>query len=303
MESTQGMINTLNKYYLSKHRDYHFSILIPTWNNLGYLKNCIESINEHSFSQHQIIVFVNEGSDGTLEWLDQHRPDNLDYVHSPVNVGICYGMNFCRSMVKSDYIVYMNDDMYVLPAWDKELSKVIHSLDTRMFMLSSTMIEPVPTGNNCVIVKNYGSDLESFKKEELLRDYGEFRKPDWIGSTWPPTVLHLDAWDMVGGFSTEYSPGMYSDPDLSFKLLHAGVREFIGVGASLVYHFGSKSTGKVHKNKGRKTFLAKWGISSRDFRRTVLKIGENYHGSLPDPDYHFRNRFINRVKRILNSWD
>ena len=96
------------------------------------------------------------------------------------------------------------------------------------------MIEPVQTGNNCVVVKNFGTDLESFRKTELLDEYLALRKSNWMGSTWPPIVLHVDAWDMVGGFSTEFSPGMYSDPDLSFKLLQAGVREFIGVGSSLV---------------------------------------------------------------------
>ncbi len=296
------MIDTLKKHNRSKLQDYTFSILIPTWNNLDYLKNCIESINEHSTHRNQIIIFVNEGSEGTLEWLDKHRRDNLDYIYSPENVGICHGVNLCRSMIKSNYIVYLNDDMYVLPGWDKELNNVIETLGTKMFMLSSTMIEPVQTGNNCVVVKNFGTDLESFRKTELLDEYLALRKSNWMGSTWPPIVLHVDAWDMVGGFSTEFSPGMYSDPDLSFKLLQAGVREFIGVGSSLVYHFGSKSTGRVRKNRGRKTFLTKWGISSRVFRKEVLKIGETYNGPLPDPKTQLRNRFINRVKRILNSW-
>ncbi len=113
-----------------------------------------------------------------------------------------------------------------------------------------------------------------------------------MGATWPPVLLQVDTWDMVGGFSTEFSPGMYSDPDLSFKLFHAGVREFMGVGSSLVYHFGSKSTNRIQKNRGRKIFLTKWGLSSRVFRKEYLKIGEEYTGPLPDPDYQIRNRLI-----------
>ena len=46
-----------------------FSILIPTWNNLDFLKLCIESIRKNSCFQHQIIVYVNDGSDGTLDWV------------------------------------------------------------------------------------------------------------------------------------------------------------------------------------------------------------------------------------------
>ncbi len=296
------MIEKLTKYTHSKDQDYTFSIVIPTWNNLDYLQNCMESINKYSVRKHQIIVFVNDGSDGTLEWLNSQSPDNLDFIHSPENIGICYGMNLSRSLVKSKYIVYMNDDMYTLPGWDAELCKIIDALDTKLFLLSATLIEPLNSGNSCVMVKNYGSDLESFQKRELLKDHLDLRRPNWQGSTWPPTVLHRETWDLVGGYSTEFSPGMYSDPDLSFKLLQAGVREFIGVGTSLVYHFGSKSTVRVNKNKGRKAFLTKWGISSRIFRKEMLRMGESYEGPLPDPDPKIRKRWVSRIKRILNSW-
>lgn len=48
-----------------------FSILIPSWNNLPYLKCCVESIRKNSTFQHEIVVHVNEGRDGTLEWVRQ----------------------------------------------------------------------------------------------------------------------------------------------------------------------------------------------------------------------------------------
>ena len=63
-----------------------FSILIPTWNNLPYLKLCVESLRKHSDIQHQLIVMVNEGSDGTLDWV-ANQP-NLYYLASPENIGI-----------------------------------------------------------------------------------------------------------------------------------------------------------------------------------------------------------------------
>ena len=41
---------------------------------------------------------------------------------------------------------------------------------------------------------------------------------DWMGATIPPNIVHRDIWDLVGGYSIEYSPGMYSDPDFTAKL-------------------------------------------------------------------------------------
>jgi glycosyltransferase involved in cell wall biosynthesis len=46
-----------------------FSILIPSWNNLAYLRLCVESIRRHSAERHQVIVHVNDGSDGSLAWV------------------------------------------------------------------------------------------------------------------------------------------------------------------------------------------------------------------------------------------
>ena len=48
-----------------------FSILIPTYNNLEYLKVCINSIRKNSKFSHQIIVHINEGTDGTLEYVKE----------------------------------------------------------------------------------------------------------------------------------------------------------------------------------------------------------------------------------------
>jgi glycosyltransferase involved in cell wall biosynthesis len=296
------MNHPVRKYRHSPEREYTFSILIPSWNNLPYLRLCLESITQHSRYKHQVIVFVNEGSDGTLDWLKQSGMEDVDFIHSPDNVGICYAVNESRTLARADYLVFINDDMYVLPGWDEELLKRIDALESNLFMLSSTMIEPGDTGNNCVVVKDYGTDLESFRKDDLLRDLKTLVKPDWSGSTWPPSLVHVDTWDLVGGYSEEFSPGMYSDPDFSYKIFEAGARHFIGVGSSLVYHFGSKSTGRIKKNNGRKIFLSKWGITANTFRFKFLKMGKPCHGALPEPSLSVFQRVLNRVKAWINGF-
>ena len=272
-----------------------FSILIPTWNNLPYLKLCVESLRKHSDTQHQIIIMVNEGADGTLEWVTG-QPD-LEYVSSPENIGICYGLNLCRPLVKHGYILYANDDMYFLPHWDTSLRKAIGQATTNEFMLSATMVEP--RGDNpCCVIADFGDSLQSFREEDLLKAAGNLVREDWSGSTWPPVLLHLPLWDKVGGLSIEFSPGMYSDPDLSRKLWECGVRHFQGVGDSLVYHFGCKSTGRVKKNKGRHTFLMKWGLSANEFMSDYLHVGAPFMAQLPEVRSSGWKRFIGKLKLI-----
>src|SRR5690606_924217 len=123
---------------------------------------------------------------------------------------------------------------------------------------------------------------------------------DWNGSTWPPTIVHVDLWDLVGGLSIEFSPGMYSDPDFSKKLYEAGVRNFKGLGNSMVYHFVSKSTKRIKKNRGKRTFLLKWGITSRTFSEKFLKKGKVYNGEIETIKLDKKSVLINKLKKIIS---
>lgn len=259
-----------------------FSIIIPTWNNQAFLKLCVESIRNNSAYKHQILVHVNDGSDGTLNWVKENA---IEYTYSDSNIGICKAVNLVSKLATCNYVVFMNDDMYVLPGWDEQLVKEIDQLNTDCFMLSSTMIEPRDTKNKCVIVADYGSDAATFRQKDLIADYSSLKKEDWSGSTWPPNIVHRKWWEKVGGYSDEFSPGMSSDDDFAMKMWDAGCRMFKGVGKSRVYHFISKSTGRVQKNDGRKQFLLKWGIKQSTFHKYYLKRGEPFTGLLKAPDF------------------
>lgn len=249
-----------------------FSVLIPTWNNLPYLKLCVESVRKNSVLEHQIIVHVNDGSDGTLEWV---RQEGLDYTHSPENIGVCLAMNMMRRLVKKDYIYFINDDMYVLPQWDQVLMDEVKSLRDNLFYLSGTMIQPHHAKDVGLCI-NYGDSIETFQEKRLLEEYMQQPYPDWQGATRPPTLVHRDVWDLVGGYSIELSPGMYSDPDFTAKLLMVGVRHMKGLGKSRVYHFETKTTTRIKKNNGAVQFLLKWGISNSTMRNLITRQGEDW---------------------------
>lgn len=249
-----------------------FSIIIPTWNNLPFLKICVESIRKNSAFKHQIIVHVNDGSDGTLEWV---KAEGIDYTWTEKNVGVCLAVNMMRTKVKTDYIFYLNDDMYVLPGWDVALAEEIKSLPDNKFYLSGTMIQP-HWKLDVSINADYGTTPENFDEKRLLAEYKTYKKDDWQGATWPPSLVHRDIWDLVGGYSIELTPGMYSDPDFTAKLWLAGVRYLKGLGQCRVYHFETKSTTRVKKNDGTLQFLLKWGMTNSTLRKNISRIGEPF---------------------------
>lgn len=274
-----------------------FSILIPSWNNLPFLQKCVESIRKNSAFPHQIIVHINQGQDGTYDWVKSQS--DIDYTYSEENIGVCYALNTARTLIKTPYLLYLNDDMYLCPGWDTALLEEIKSIRHDLFFLSATVIEPVAS-SNCVIEKNYGQDIASFQEEKLLQEFNQWEKKDWSGATWPPNILPVKLWDYVGGYSIEFSPGMYSDPDFSMKLWKAGVRYFKGVSASRAYHFGSKSVGRVKRNKGYHQFIQKWGFTSSLLTKHMLQRGEDWQGPLPEFVMTNKLKWKNKFKELFS---
>jgi glycosyltransferase involved in cell wall biosynthesis len=260
-----------------------FSIIIPTFNNLDYLRNCIESIKKNSTYRHEIIPHVNEGKDGTIEYL---KKVNIEYTYTNYNSGICTGMNMAAKKAKTNYILYAHDDFYFCPKWDRVLKNEVDKIGHNRFYLSGTMV------NNGQIELNCGNDLDTFDEKKLLKKIDESNYYDFQGSTWAPHLIHKDIWNKVGGFSEEFFPGTGSDPDLNMKLWMENVRIFKGINNFKVYHFGSIVTRKYKNHptivtesgsRGAKIFLLKWGITINFFKKYIINSDTEYHGELKSP--------------------
>ena len=254
-----------------------FSIIIPTFNNLEYLKICLASIKKNSKFNHQIIVHINEGVDGTLEFI---KKNNYTYSFSKNNAGVCVAFNEATKLAKNEFIVLGHDDMYFCPEWDtiffNELNKIGEEVD---FFLSGTMVQPFDSYINL----NCGETYRDFNEKKLLNELPNIKYKDFQGTHWQPSLIPVKTWKKVNGFSEEFSPGLGSDPDFNMKLWQIGVRLFKGLGKSRVYHFSSVSLRKKAWNNGAKTFLLKWGISIKFFKKYYLKSDEPFQGLLGEP--------------------
>ena len=256
------------------------SIVIPTYNNLDYLKLCLKSLKKNSSFNHEIIIHINDGSDGTLDFI---KANNYKYTSSDDNIGLCSSINKAAKLVTNKYILYSHDDMYFCPDWDKVLSREVKSFDHDNFYLSGTMIEP----NSGHIIHDFGSNLDTFREDVLLSKYKNLNFYDHQGTHFAPHLVSKNMWDKVGGFSEEFNPGIGSDPDFNMKLWREGVRIFKGLNDFKVYHFGSLTTRKKKnfiQNRGDKTFLKKWGITTKFFKKHYLKSKTKYDGPLHEPD-------------------
>ena len=283
-----------------------FSVLIPTLDNLDYLKLCLRSLKENSKYDHEIVIHVNENHEDTIKFL---KDENFKYSHTSYNAGICEGVNLAAKLSTKQYILYAHDDFYFCPSWDIILFNELKYLKHKSFYLSGTMIQNGQVELDC------GDNIKNFNEKKLLSQYKNIKYYDFQGSTWAPHLIHKEIWDKIGGFSEEYFPGTGSDPDLNMKLWNIGVRIFKGLQDCKVYHFGSIVTRKFKdKNmktesgsKGDKIFLKKWGFKIKFFTKFYLRgcISKNgriycnkFDGPLQSPKKninYFYNLFLSKI--------
>ena len=272
-----------------------FSILIPTYNNLEYLKTCINSIKKNSYYNHQIIVHINEGSDGTINFIKQN---NIDYTFSKKNIGMPKALNKASLKSKHDYILISHDDFYYCPNWDKILYDEVLNIGHNNFYISSTMVGAGQVNFDA------GETINTFNEKKLIENIPYVETINFQGTTKCPGLVHIETWKKVGGWSEEFSPTGGDDTDFAMKLWKINIRIFKGMGKSLAYHFGSITTRKKNKSlftylgsRGNKIFLKKWGISINFFEKFYLNSGldnnknlifNEYDGVLHEPNKNYQ---------------
>ncbi len=272
------------------------SIIVPTFNNIRYLELFLSSIKKNSNYDHQIILHINDGTDGTLYYAKKNK---LDYTYTKSNIGLCSSLNKASKLVKTNYILYAHDDMFFCKNWDLFLENEVKKCHNNLFYLTGTNVSL----KNGLINYDCGSSFENFNEKKFDKFCDTDKSMDLQGSHWAPHLIHKNLWEEIGGFSEEFNPGDGSDPDFCMKLWNKKVRIFKTISKFKVYHFSSVTTrkGEISLNNGTKTFTLKYGFNPRFFRKYYLRGNEltYYDGPLQEPKINLRmliDYFINKLK-------
>ena len=278
------------------------SIIVPTFNNLSYLKFFLYSLKKNSSFDHEIILHINDGSDGTIDYASDN---NIKYTYSKNNIGLCSSMNKAYTLSTTDYILYAHDDMYFCENWDIFLINEINNQNDNLYYLSGTNV----SSRHGLINYNCGTSIENFDENKFLSFCKADKTVDLQSSHWAPHLIHRELWDKINGFSEEFNPGDGSDPDLCMKLWMHNVRIFKGVSNFKVYHFNSITSrnNNITLNNGSKQFLLKYGFTPRFFRKYYLKGNISiipYLGKLSTPKknlVYYYNLLICKLKLLYYS--
>jgi len=85
------------------------SLIIPHWNGIDVLSECIDSLNNTEYSNFEIIVVDNASSDDSVNWIKNNYP-KINIVQNDKNYGYAGGCNRGIKTSKGDYIVFLNND-------------------------------------------------------------------------------------------------------------------------------------------------------------------------------------------------
>jgi GT2 family glycosyltransferase len=102
------------------------AVNIVTFNSAGDIGACLQSLHGQKFQDFRIHIFDNASSDDTLKII--HSVDWEAIIRSPVNTGFCKAHNELARRFPSEYVLFLNPDTVLEPAFLQEL---VAGLDAR----------------------------------------------------------------------------------------------------------------------------------------------------------------------------
>ena len=213
---------------------------IPSKNNLRYLKPCIKSIQDNSYYPNEILVYVDQDNDGTVEWLEtQNVRFIINASTEPKGIGHAYDTMFKEA--DREYVVAFHADMILGPHADK------HMLDikTKENIVCATRIEPPlhPAGIE-KIVQDFGMWPEDLKIEEFNKFVEENKSDKITKSIFAPWLIKKD--QHLGHDPIFRS--VFEDADL-FRRFKLQGYDLIQSWSAMVYHLTCRGGQFAHAEK------------------------------------------------------
>jgi len=246
-----------------------FDIVIVSYNNLKFLQLTIDSINKNSTYLNQVIVHVNEGTDGTLEWVEKQ---GIPHTYSTDNIGLSRAANLASTKAFNRFICLVDDDMYLCPDWDSNLYefRMKHELADSDWVCS-TVIER-EAGCPGSIQGNFGP-RDNFGEQQLLNVYKFYNATSRVSTQVTPLTIGLDTWKNIGGYDQAFFV-IGSEEGLAKRLYDRGTRNFVNAPDSLAYHFATTTTNKLmyrarHSEARDKIFEHQYNMTIKDFNKLI----------------------------------
>jgi len=205
-----------------KNNSPKISVIVPTYNRVGYLKECIESlINQDYPKEDYEIIVVDDGStDNTQELLENYN-DLVRWFKKPNN-GTSSARNFGIKKARGEYITTLDSDDIALPNRMKDLVNFLESNKDIAFVHAKeiTINKKGERLKNVSPIRHFRKFRDA-KKNELTPEY--LKKQNYIHAQ--TTMWRRSIIDKVGLFDEHLLSG--EDYDFWLRVSEKNKIEFL----------------------------------------------------------------------------
>ncbi len=236
------------------------TVVIPNYNGMKYLKDCLESLKEQSYPA-SIVVVDNGSSDGSVLWIKENHPD-IELICLNENTGFCRAVNIGIQNTKTPYVILLNNDTKIKSGFIEALVRAIDA-SGRIFSVSAKMLDMKDES----IIDSAG-DLYCALGWAYGRGKGKpaanYNKPvEVFSACGGASIYRKSVFERIGYFD-ELHFAYLEDVDIGWRAQIHGYRNLYEPGAK-VLHAGSAVSGSKH-NK------FKAGLASAN---SIYIIGKN----------------------------
>jgi GT2 family glycosyltransferase/glycosyltransferase involved in cell wall biosynthesis len=200
------------------------SIVIPVYNALDDLKQCIDSVYKSRNSIAFEVILVDNGSDSNAQWMNEQssKRTNLRVLRFEKPLGFSGAVNAGVHQAQHDLIVLLNSDTLVTDGWLDALAAVLQA-DTTIGIVS-------PVTNRCggrtKQLDTSASSISASQASGYARQIKGRRKlliePQRL--TFFCVMLRRSLWQQMRGLDEVYKIGYFEDDDFCLRVRTAGFR-------------------------------------------------------------------------------
>lgn len=237
------------------------TIIIPNYNGIEYLENCLLSLQKCEPFDFHIIVVDNGSTDGCVELLKEQFPD-VEAVFLSENTGFAPAVNRGLERVTTPYALLLNNDITVEPDFVLRMEEAMDahakcfSISARMLMMQKTELLDGAGDLYCALGWAY-----ALGKGKTATDH--YTEPAKIFSSCGGAAMYrMDILRKIGFFDENHFAYL-EDVDLGWRARIYGYENCYEPSA-VVYHAGSGFSGSRYNE-------FKITLSSRNSVYIILK--------------------------------
>ncbi len=220
------------------------TVVIPNYNGINYIKKCMDSLQNQTFKDFEILVVDNCSVDGSYEFIKENYPDVM-LIPMDKNYGFSIAVNVGIKKSRTPYVILLNNDTEVDKDYVGELYNHI-SKSKKIFSVSSKMI----SYNERDIMDDAG-DLYTIIGWGFQRGVGQnidkYNEPCRVFSACAGAAIYRrDVFKKIGLFDKMHFAYL-EDIDVGYRAKIHGYRNEYCPSAK-VYHIGSATSGSKYND-------------------------------------------------------